>query len=143
MTSGIKQFLDARRAAVRNRKLQQHSALISQLVAAGYNWVDVAAYLQEFEGVTVSDQAIAKHVKKAAAREQGPTKDPVNSIGGGASQGSCRLIHAINCFVSSALSCLRMTASRSGLRVTAPIGDQSRVRPDQRAGFRSRAWRYV
>jgi hypothetical protein len=35
------------------------------------------------------------------------------------------------------------TASRSGLRVTAPIGVQSRVQPDQRAGLRSRAWTYT
>ena len=33
------------------------------------------------------------------------------------------------------------TEPRSGLRVTGPVGVQSRVAPDQRAGLRSRAWR--
>ncbi len=61
----------------------------------------------------------------------------------GASQDSCRLIHAANRVLFSACSCSRMTASRSGLSVTTPIGDQLRVFPDQRAGLASRAWRYV
>lgn len=60
----------------------------------------------------------------------------------GASQDSCRLNHAANCVLFSAFRS-RMTASRSGLSVTAPIGDQLRVFPDQRAGLPSRAWRYV
>jgi len=61
----------------------------------------------------------------------------------GASQGGCRLIHATNCVLSRARRWSPTTASRSGLSVTATIGDQSRVRPDQRAGLRSRARRYV
>lgn len=61
----------------------------------------------------------------------------------GASQDSCRPIHAANRVLFSACSCSRMTASRSGLSVTTPIGDQLRVFPDQRAGLASRAWRYV
>jgi len=61
----------------------------------------------------------------------------------GTSQDSCRLIHATNRPMSSALTCSRTTASRSGLSVTAPTGVQSRVPRDQRAGWRSRAWRYV
>ena len=60
----------------------------------------------------------------------------------GASQDSCRLIHAANRVLFSAWRS-RMTASRSGLSVTGPTGDQSRVFPDQRAGLSSRAWRYV
>ena len=59
----------------------------------------------------------------------------------GACQGSCRLIHAaIGCL--SAVECAAITESRSGLRVTGPVGVQSRVGPDQRAGLRSRALRY-
>ncbi len=59
----------------------------------------------------------------------------------GARQGSCRLIHAANDCLSMLAECVLMTTSRSGLRVTAPIGDQFRVAPDQRAGLRSRALR--
>lgn len=61
----------------------------------------------------------------------------------GASQGSCRLIHATNRVLSSACVAASMTLWRSGLSVTTLIGDQLRVRPAQRAGWRSRAWRYV
>ena len=60
----------------------------------------------------------------------------------GASQDSCRLIHAAHRVLFSAWRS-RMTASRSGLSVTGPTGDQSRVFPDQRAGLSSYAWRYV
>ncbi len=59
----------------------------------------------------------------------------------GASQDSCRLIHATNRVLFSARTWSRMTASRSGFSVTAPIGDQLRVFFDQRAGLPSRAWR--
>lgn len=60
----------------------------------------------------------------------------------GACQGSCRLIYAAKGCLRSAFMWSATTESRSGLRVTAPIGDQSRVVPDQRAGLRSRALRY-
>ena len=60
----------------------------------------------------------------------------------GARQGSCRLIHAASGCLSSAVECAATTESRSGLRVTGPVGVQSRVAPDQRAGLRSRALRY-
>ena len=60
----------------------------------------------------------------------------------GARQGSCRLIHAASGCLSSAVECAATTESRSGLSVTAPRGDQSRVGPDHRAGWRSRAVRY-
>jgi hypothetical protein len=59
----------------------------------------------------------------------------------GARQGSCRLIYAASGCISSAFEWSATTESRSGLRVTAPMGVQSRVVPDQRAGLRSRAWR--
>ena len=59
----------------------------------------------------------------------------------GARQGSCRLIYAaIGCITLS--ECALMTESRSGLRVTGPMGSQLRVLPDHRAGFKSRARRY-
>jgi hypothetical protein len=60
----------------------------------------------------------------------------------GARQGSCRLIYAASGCVFSAVECAATTESRSGLRVTGPMGDQSRVAPDHRAGLRSRAWTY-
>ena len=59
----------------------------------------------------------------------------------GASQDSCRLTHATNRFKFSGCTGLRIPASRSGLSVTGPAGVQLRVSPDQRAGWRSRAWR--
>ena len=59
----------------------------------------------------------------------------------GASQDSCRLIHATNRVLFSARRWSAITASRSGLSVTVPIGDQLRVFFDQRAGLPSRAWR--
>jgi len=54
----------------------------------------------------------------------------------GARQASCRLIHAALC----CLFPMARTTSRSGLRVTTVMGDQSRVLPVQRAGWRARAW---
>ena len=59
--------------------------------------------------------------------------------GVGARQGSCRLCHAANGCFSPARCAMSTSESRSGLSVTAPMGVQSRVSPDQRAGFRSRA----
>ena len=54
----------------------------------------------------------------------------------GACQGSCRVSHAATALISAAAaSTAAATPSRSGLSVTAPIGDQSRVLPDQRFGF--------
>jgi len=82
-------------------------------------------------------EAWASH--KSFVKKDGSS--PGRPLGRGARQDSCRLIHAINRFLSSAWRWSRMTALRSGLSVTAAIGDQSRVRPDQRAGWRSRAWR--
>lgn len=48
----------------------------------------------------------------------------------GARQDSCRLIHAAICCLFPTAT----TAPLSGLRVTAMMGDQSRVCPVQRAG---------
>jgi PAS domain S-box-containing protein len=61
----------------------------------------------------------------------------------GACQGTCRLSHAAKGCLSVACEAIVTTDSRSGLRVTAPIGVQSRVERDQRAGLRSRAWTYT
>ncbi len=60
----------------------------------------------------------------------------------GARQGSCRLIHAASGCVSMHSERVLMMESRSGLSVTAPMGDQLRVVRDQRAGLRSRALVY-
>lgn len=60
----------------------------------------------------------------------------------GARQDSCRLIHAANGCLCAVAECDVITESRSGLSVTAPMADQSRVRPDHRAGLRSRAREY-
>lgn len=61
----------------------------------------------------------------------------------GASQASCRLGHAANGSISVERVYVLTMQSRSGFSVTAPIGVQFRVAPDQRRGFRSRAWRYT
>ena len=57
----------------------------------------------------------------------------------GARQGSCRLCHAASGCIPSARCAIASAVSRSGLSVTAPMGVQSRVSRDQRAGLRSRA----
>ena len=59
--------------------------------------------------------------------------------GVGARQGSCRLFHAANGCISSLRSDAATMESRSGLSVTAPMGVQSRVSPDHRAGLFWRA----
>ncbi len=61
---------------------------------------------------------------------------------GGARQGSCRLVHAASGCVSTHAERALTTASRSGFSVTATMGVQLRVTPDQRRGWRSRACRY-
>ncbi|WP_162911137.1 hypothetical protein, partial [Azohydromonas sediminis] len=53
---------------------------------------------------------------------------------GGARQGSCRLVHAASGCVSTHPERVLTTASRSGFRVTAAMGVQLRVTPDQRRG---------
>ena len=60
----------------------------------------------------------------------------------GACQASCRLFHAAIGCMSMHSECALMMESRSGLSVTAPMGDQLRVARDQRAGFSSRALLY-
>lgn len=49
------------------------------------------------------------------------------TIASGACQGTCRLSHAAKGCLSVACEAIVTTDSRSGLRVTAPIGVQSRV----------------
>ena len=83
---------------------------------------------------------------KARARESGSVKiiDIVTArldAKTGARQGSCRLIYAASGCIGAAFEWAATTESRSGLRVTAPMGVQSRVVPDQRVGLRSRACR--
>ena len=59
----------------------------------------------------------------------------------GECQDSCRLVHAADrCLLTG---CVRAgtASSRSGFKVTTVMGDQSRVVPDQRRGFCSRALR--
>jgi hypothetical protein len=58
---------------------------------------------------------------------------------GGARQGSCRLGHATFASIFSSWTAMLTMLSRSGFRVTAPIGDQLRVWRDQRDGLRARA----
>ncbi len=65
----------------------------------------------------------------------------VRRLSAGASQASCRLGHAANGCISTVPECVLTTESRSGFSVTAPMGAQFRVVPDQRRGLRSRAWR--
>jgi len=65
------------------------------------------------------------------------------TIDHGACQGTCRLSHAAKGCLSVACEAIVTTDSRSGLRVTAPTGVQSRVQRDQRAGLRSRARTYT
>lgn len=57
----------------------------------------------------------------------------------GECQGSCRPSYAAFFFLFSSFAASCTMLSRSGLRVTGPIADQSRVHDDQRAGWRSRA----
>ena len=57
----------------------------------------------------------------------------------GACQATCRLTYAANGCLFVVLRWAATTESRSGLRVTGPAGDQSRVGPDQRAGLSARA----
>lgn len=87
-----------------------------------YDWVlsqDVAAQLYEY---------IRRHWHLATDDE---ADDPLDDLRrSGARQDSCRLNHAAIC----CLFPMATTASRSGLRVTTVIGDQSRVGPVQRAG---------
>jgi hypothetical protein len=64
------------------------------------------------------------------------------ALGVGARQGSCRLIHAANGCLSRELECVLTTESRSGFKVTASMGVQLRVAPDQRRGCWARpGWR--
>lgn len=73
--------------------------------------------------------------------KEGPLTASV--IAAGACQGTCRLSHAAKGCLSVACEAIVTTDSRSGLRVTAPTGVQSRVQRDQRAGLRSRARTYT
>ena len=64
---------------------------------------------------------------------------PNHKLGTGACQESCRLNHAANPCLLEVVEYALTTQSRSGLSVTASMGDQFRVLLDQRFGLRSRA----
>lgn len=87
-------------------------------------------------------ELIEHHFARHFTSGRGRPALPPRLVAGGARQGSCRLIHAASSDISTAGELAVTTASRSGLRVTAPSGDQSRVEPDQRAGLASRARAY-
>ena len=75
-------------------------------------------------------------LKMSFDREAGRFEGEFRWDHSGACQGSCRVSHAATLLISAAAaSTAAATPSRSGLSVTAPIGDQSRVLPDQRFGF--------
>ena len=97
---------------------------------------EVGATLQAYNELLAKLRSSFAEIQAVAERMASVTTEV------GASQDSCRLIHAAHRVLFSAWRS-RMTASRSGLSVTGPTGDQSRVFPDQRAGLSSRAWRYV
>lgn len=97
----------------------------------------VAAAIEADAGEVLPDlrQALAE-AKAGLGRVTTPDQILVRH---GASQDSCHLIHAMKRGLFSGCKRSRMTTSRSGLSVTAPIGAQLRVFPDQRAGLHSRA----
>ena len=84
----------------------------------------------------VASNKLCHRVPAATARttKRGPE-------GPGACQGGCRRTHAASGCLFNASAQAATTDSRSGLSVTGPTGEQSRVEPDQRAGFSSRALR--
>ncbi len=84
-----------------------------------------------------------KPVTYSPNRPCSPARPGKRRSGIGASQASCRLGHAANGSISVERVYVLTMQSRSGFSVTAPIGVQFRVAPDQRRGFRSRAWRYT
>ena len=120
--------------------LDEYGVLI---VGAGVSGISLAVNLERL-GIpyTIVEQKSWLGGSWNANRYPGCGVDTPNHSYSGACQGSCRLIYAAKGCLRSAFMWSATTESRSGLRVTAPIGDQSRVVPDQRAGLRSRALRY-
>lgn len=123
---------------------QSHTdAQMTQTVTYGYNPFGRRLYKKDAFGIThfVWDgNRLLEEVRGSHARTyvyQAESFVPV-----GASQGNCRLVHAANGCLSMRFRYALTTASRSGLSVTAPMGVQLRVLPDQRRGLRSRAWQY-
>ena len=96
--------------------------------------------LEIFISVFNSGQSISLSEAEDAAKRIRYTLNAYKGIG--ACQASCRLFHAAIGCMSMHSECALMMESRSGLSVTAPMGDQLRVARDQRAGFSSRAWLY-
>lgn len=77
----------------------------------------------------------------AVLAERPGERGTIEGARSGECQDSCRLVHAADrCLLTG---CVRAgtASSRSGFKVTTVMGDQSRVVPDQRRGFCSRALR--
>ncbi|QCP47863.1 hypothetical protein FAZ95_00885 [Trinickia violacea] len=62
------EFLRVRRARVGTGKLGPYVKLMKRLREAGYNCADIAEYLETFESVRVSKQAVAKHFRREALK---------------------------------------------------------------------------
>jgi type III restriction enzyme len=131
-----------------NQKLVKKIA-VRGIAVKGLAGTNAYLYLQSIE-ISTKKPPEAR-VEFEEKRANGEIKRVVRKIGkgdnlfdlsAGARQGSCRPIHAASGCLSSAVECAATSESRSGLRVTGPVGVQSRVAPDQRAGLRSRALRY-
>ncbi len=154
---------DANGVEVVDREIEAHEALVSAGYFAGERRPDVKPTFpgcfmvndpEDPQGFAIVGDGIGALILEAYDQLIEPedaspqVQDPVSSgadctvLQAGACQGSCRLIYAAKGCLRSAFMWSATTESRSGLRVTAPIGDQSRVVPDQRAGLRSRALRY-
>lgn len=91
--------------------------------------------------LTFSEEKIVEILREA---DRVPVAEVSKKHGvSGARQASCRVVHTAAGFMSSSHpDAMLTTASRSGFKATAWMGSQLRVCRDQRAGLRSRAWRY-
>jgi hypothetical protein len=69
-------FLSRRRAKLRTRKLAGHSALIHDLLAQGFNCVEIAEYLLQFHELAVSARAVQKWRRKNGVASTFPGTAP-------------------------------------------------------------------
>jgi len=103
-----------------------------------------SSYLEIAKASTESPRAVPRDAPTGPNDPQNRQKTSIEvALKVGARQGSCRVFHAASSGLSTAGELSATMASRSGLRVTGPSGDQSRVAPDQRAGLASRARMYI
>ena len=120
----------ARRGAYVRRSPELKAAIVAECLVPGASVAAVALA----HGVNAN--LVRKWIEKSRPSIQAETDlgwlavVPDTPPPAGARQDSCRLNHAALCCLAS----MATTASRSGLRVTTVIGDQSRVFPVQRAG---------